>query len=703
MHKISFPAKKIAFRSRGKRCQRDWTDHGCLFRKEGLYTTLWKNIRLYHYTFCNFAAVIPKALQHVSDSIKHECGIGLIRLLKPLDYYQEKYGSALWGLNKMYLLMEKQRNRGQDGAGLVNVKLNAKPGNRYMFRKRNNDSSPWTSLFKEVDHELAEFSKAYPEDHREAEFLKQGFPYAGEVLMGHLRYGTHGTYSLSHCHPVIRNSEYMNRSLALAGNFNLTNVDYIFQKLVELGQHPRYQTDTETILERVGHFLDIANEHLYERFKKQGFSRNEIAQLISEELNISKIMKNVAKIWDGGYVIGGIVGNGDAFIARDPNGIRPCYYFHNDEFLVAASERVAITTVFNLHPSEIKELEPGHVLSVKGQSGAIKLKPFSKPGKKLSCSFERIYFSRGNDVDIYRERKNLGKYVTPKVLEAIEDDISNTVFGYIPNTAESSFWGMIKELEQHLNNQKIEWIKELGPKIKEKDLSRIVNMRPRVEKVILKDVKMRTFIADDSSRDDLVAHVYDITRGIVRNYQDNLVCIDDSIVRGTTLKRSILHILERLKPKKIVIVSSAPQIRYPDCYGIDMSQIDKLIAFQAAIQLLKDTGQEEIMHRVYRKIIGMKAENSMSERNMVKEIYAPFTEDEVSAKITEILRPDDFEANLEIVYQPLENLAKAIPDHLGDWYFSGDYPTPGGNQVVNQAYLNFYEGKSVRAYQAEPV
>jgi amidophosphoribosyltransferase len=639
----------------------------------------------------------------VSDQIKHECGIGLIRLLKPLDYYQEKYGSALWGLNKMYLLMEKQRNRGQDGAGLVNVKLNAKPGRRYMFRKRNNQASPWTSLFKEIDEDLAEFCKTHPEDCRESGFLKQEFPYAGEVLLGHLRYGTHGTYSLSHCHPVIRNSEYLNRSLALAGNFNLTNVDYIFQKLVELGQHPRYQTDTETILERIGHFVEVANEHLYVKFKKQGFSRNEIAQLISEELNITKVMKNVAKIWDGGYVIGGIVGNGDAFVARDPNGIRPCFYYHDDEFLVAASERVAISTVFNLHPSQIKELDPGHVLSVKGRSGVVKLKAFLKPGKKLSCSFERIYFSRGNDVDIYRERKNLGKFITPKVLEAIDHDIDNTVFGYIPNTAESSFWGMIKEIEQKLNDQKIEWIKELGSKVKEKDLTRIINMRPRVEKVILKDVKMRTFIADDSSRDDLVAHVYDITRGVVRTKQDNLVVIDDSIVRGTTLKRSILHILERLKPKKIVVVSSAPQIRYPDCYGIDMSQIGKLIAFQAAIQLLKDTGQEEVIHRVYRKIVSMKSENSMHERNVVKDIFAPFTEDEISAKITEIVRPQEFSCGLEIIYQPLSNLPKAIPDHLGDWYFSGDYPTPGGNRVVNQAYLNYYEGKNVRAYQAEIV
>ncbi|MEL7339013.1 MAG: amidophosphoribosyltransferase, partial [Bacteroidota bacterium] len=410
-----------------------------------------------------------------------------------------------------------------------------------------------------------------------------------------------------------------------------------------------------------------------------------------------------AKIWDGGYVIGGIIGNGDAFVARDPNGIRPCFYFHNDEFLVAASERAAITTIFDLHPSQVQELEPGHVLSVKGRSGTIKNKAFAKPGKKLSCSFERIYFSRGNDVDIYKERKNLGKVVTPMVLEAIDHDLDNTVFGYIPNTAESSFWGMVKEVENCLNNQKVEFIKALGPKAKDKDITRIMNMRMRVEKVILKDVKMRTFITDDSSRDDLVAHVYDITRGIVRNNQDNLVLIDDSIVRGTTLKRSILHMLAKLKPKKVVIVSSAPQIRYPDCYGIDMSQIGKLVAFQAAIQLHKERGTEDEIHRIYRKILSMKSENSMHERNVVKELYAPFSEIEISAQIMEIVKPKDFEPELEIVYQPLENLAKAIPDHLGDWYFSGDYPTPGGNRVVNQAFLNYYEGKTVRAYQEATV
>ncbi|WNJ16689.1 amidophosphoribosyltransferase [Pontibacter sp. G13] len=635
----------------------------------------------------------------MSELIKHECGIGLIRLLKPLEYYQEKYGSALWGLNKMYLLMEKQRNRGQDGAGLAVVKMNTKPGRPYMNRIRDNQTNPWTNIFKQVDGELEAFQQNYPETFSEAEELKLNFRFAGEAMLGHLRYGTHGSYGIENCHPVVRNSEYVNRSLALAGNFNLTNVGYLFQKLVELGQHPKYMTDTETVLERIGHFLDVANEHLYDKFKKSGYTRNEITKLISSEMNLVKVLKNAAKPWDGGYVIGGIVGNGDAFVVRDPNGIRPCYYYHNDEFVVAASERSTISTVFNLRPFDIQELAPGHIMSIKAQSNQIKIKPFTKPDKKLSCSFERIYFSRGTDVKIYKERKQLGREVVPQVLKSIDYDLDNTVFGYIPNTAETAFWGMVKEVEQYLNDQKVEWIKDLGKNANPEEISRIINIRPRVEKVIIKDVKMRTFIADDSSRDDMVAHVYDVTRGIIRNEQDNLVLIDDSIVRGTTLKKSILQIIARLRPKKIVIVSSAPQIRYPDCYGIDMSQIEKLVAFQAAIELLKERGQEKVIDKVYRKIMAMKAEDTLHERNVVQDIYAPFTEEEISQKITEIVCPKDFPIETEIVYLPLEKLSKAIPDHLGDWYFSGNYPTPGGNRIVNQAYLNFYEGKSERAYQ----
>ena len=637
----------------------------------------------------------------MSDQIKHECGIGLIRLLKPLEYYQEKYGSALWGLNKMYLLMEKQRNRGQDGAGLGVVKLNARPGHPYLHRLRDNKPNPWTNIFKQVDALQARLKEQHPTQWQEAEWVKQHFDYAGEVMLGHLRYGTHGDYGIEACHPVVRTNEYQNRSLALAGNFNLTNVDYLFQKLVELGQHPRYLTDTETVLERIGHFLDVANEHLYGKFKKEGYTRAEIVSLISEDLNLTKVMKNAAKVWDGGYVIGGIVGNGDAFVVRDPNGIRPCYYYHNDEYLVAASERSTISTIFSLDPYEIQELDPGHILSVKGRSGQIKLKPFTKAGPKLSCSFERIYFSRGSDVDIYRERKELGRQVVPKVLESIDHDLEHTVFSYIPNTAESSFFGMMQELETYLNEHKVQQLAKMGPNPDPDALRHLINMRPRADKAILKDVKMRTFITDDSSRDDLVAHVYDITTGIIQPEVDHLVCIDDSIVRGTTLRRSILTMLARLHPKKIVIVSSAPQIRYPDCYGIDMSQIDRLVAFQAAIALLRERGMEDVIDKSYRKIKAMQAERTMDERNVVQDIYAPFSEDDISAKITEIIKPEHFHCHLDIVYQPLENLACAIPDHLGDWYFSGNYPTPGGNRVVNQAFLNFYEGKSARAYQME--
>ncbi len=635
----------------------------------------------------------------MSDLIKHECGIGLIRLFKPLEYYQETYGTALWGLRKMYLLMEKQRNRGQDGAGLGVVKLNVKPGRPYIERIRDNETNPWTNIFKRIDQRMQVYQDRYPTNHNEAEVLKQFFPYAGEVMLGHLRYGTHGSYGLEACHPVRRDSEYMNRSLILAGNFNLTNVDYLFQKLVELGHHPRYMTDTETVLERIGHFLDNHTDQLGSKFRKEGYTPAEVTRLIAEDLSPVKIMRNAANAWDGGYVIGGALGNGDSFVVRDPNGIRPCYYYANDEIFVAASERAAISTIFNLVPEEIQELDPGHMVSIKGGSTKIKVKPFTEQGEKLSCSFERIYFSRGSDRDIYQERKDLGKYVVPKVLESIDYDLPNTVFGFIPNTAESSFMGMMQEVEAYLSVEKVDRIKALGPNPDPAEIQSILNMHPRAEKVILKDVKMRTFIADDNSRDDLVSHVYDITAGVIRPGIDQLVAIDDSIVRGTTLKKSIIHMLARLKPKKIVIVSAAPQIRYPDCYGIDMSRIDRLVAFIAAVGLLRERGMEDTLDRVYQKILAMKGEGTMHERNVVSEIYAPFTEDEISAKITEIVRPEDLDCDIEIIYQPLENLVKAIPNHRGDWYFSGNYPTPGGNKIVNQAFLNFYEGKSVRAYQ----
>jgi len=637
----------------------------------------------------------------VSDLIKHECGVGLIRLLQPLDYYQEKYDSALWGLNKMYLLMEKQRNRGQDGAGLACIKTNMRPGKPYHDRTRSIETSPWTDVYRRIVKGLEKLPTEDPLLKKDARFLKQHFPYAGEIYLGHLRYGTHGTNSVNACHPVIRTNNYINRCLVLAGNFNLTNVHQLFQKLVELGQHPRHLTDTETMLERIGHFLDRENENLERKFKQDGYTDNEVTQLIADELDIHSIMRHSARIWDGGYVVGGIIGNGDSFVARDPHGIRPCYYYQNDEVVVAASERAAISTVFDLDPSEIPELPPGHVLVIKEAHKKVSLKPFIEQAPYQSCSFERIYFSRGSDAEIYQERKALGKYIFPKVLESIGSDLTDTVFSFIPNTAETSFLGMMEAAEDHLNEKKVELIQALGKNPSKEQLQAILNIHPRAEKIVHKDVKMRTFIADDSSRDDLVAHVYDVTRGIIREGIDTLVCLDDSIVRGTTLKKSILKILSRLGPRKIVVVSSAPQIRYPDCYGIDMSKIQNLIAFQAAIALLEERGMSQVIQEVYKEILAMKQEGSLHTKNVVKEIYAPFTEDELSGKIREIIVPEDLHPDLEIIFQPLENLHKAIPAHKGDWYFSGNYPTLGGNRIVNQAFLNYYEGKNERAYQVD--
>jgi amidophosphoribosyltransferase len=636
----------------------------------------------------------------VSELIKHECGIGLIRLFHPLEYYQKKYGTALWGYNKMYLLMEKQRNRGQDGAGFACVKLDTPPGSPFMTRTRNNTQpSPWTNIFKGLDQDLKKLKDNWGEGEMTASYLKQNFAYAGEVLLGHLRYGTHGKNDINACHPVSRTSNYKNRNLLMAGNFNLTNVDHLFKKLVELGQHPRHLTDTETVLERVAHFLDHQTEKVFKRLKKDGYSRREIADLLSEELDILKIFKASAKAWDGGFVMSGVIGNGDSFIARDPNGIRPCYYYYNDEFMVAASERAAISVVFGIDPGEILELDPGHILHMKGHKSEVKVDRYCEPQPRLSCSFERIYFSRGSDIKIYHERKRLGQLIVPPVLDKVDQELEDTVFSFIPNTAETAFWGMMEGLESHLNEKKIEQITALGKKPDPEKLRKILSVRPRMEKSVSKDVKMRTFIADDSSRDDMVAHVYDITQGIVHAGKDNLVVIDDSIVRGTTLRTSILHMLARLKPKRIVVVSSAPQIRYPDCYGIDMAKIGKLIAFKAAIALLKERGQAHIIDEVYNKIQELKADGKLTQENVVKKIYDPFTPEEISAKIAELLLPEEFAPEFHIVYQTLENLHAAIPKHRGDWYFSGNYPTPGGNKVVNIAFLNYYEGRNERAYQ----
>ena len=594
--------------------------------------------------------------------------------------------------------MEKQHNRGQDGAGLASIKLTAPPGKPSMARVRNNKNAPWSTLFREtIEKEINEVQKEFPYDPNDPKILYENFRFAGELLMGHLRYATHGEDDINYCHPVVRSNNWKSRSLMMAGNFNLTNVDYLFNYLVELGQHPRFVSDTETVLERVGHFLDEENERLFRIYKDQGFDNQQISGLIAQDLDIRRILQRAATKWDGGYVMGGLIGHGDGFIARDPNGIRPGYYYKHEDYLVAASERVAIATTFNVAYEDIQEIKPGHVLIVKA-NGEIMEKAFTEPQEKKSCTFERIYFSRGNDPAIYQERLELGRLLVPSILESINNDLDNTVFSYIPNTAEMAFWGMIKGVETHMNESKIEQIRALNGSATDDDLNRILNARPRVEKVVLKDIKLRTFITDDSHRDDLVAHVYDITQGSINPGKDTLVCIDDSIVRGTTLKKSIVRILQRLNPKKIVILSSAPQIRYPDCYGIDMSQLGRFVAFQAAIQLLKDRGMERIIQQVYRQCKAWKEHDMLESRNLVKEIYKPFSEEEVSRKIAEILTPPELECKLEIVYQPLSNLRKAIPNHHGDWYFSGDFPTPGGNRVVNQAFINYVEGSDARAY-----
>ena len=594
--------------------------------------------------------------------------------------------------------MEKQHNRGQDGAGLACIKIDATPGQSCMARERNNQNSPWSTLYREsIEKEIDELQRKFPDTYQDPKVLYKHFRFAGELLMGHLRYGTHGENDIDACHPVVRSNNWKSRSLMMAGNFNLTNVGYLFNYLVELGQHPRYVSDTETVLERVGHFLDGENERIFRKYKDQGYENHEISPLIARDLDVRRIMQRAATKWDGGYAMGGLIGHGDGFLARDPGGIRPAYYYQHEDFVVAASERVAIATTFNVAYDDIKEVEPGHVLIIKA-NGEVSVKAFTEPSKKTSCSFERIYFSRGNDPAIYRERLELGRLLVPSILEAVNKDLENTVFSYIPNTAEIAFWGMIKGVETYMNQDKIDQIRALNGKATDADLDRVLNARPRVEKVILKDIKLRTFITDDSHRDDLVAHVYDVTQGTIRAGVDTLVCIDDSIVRGTTLKKSIVRILQRLSPKKIVIVSSAPQIRYPDCYGIDMSQLGRFVAFQAAIQLLKDRGMERIIQQVYRQCKAWKEHDMLESKNLVKEIYKPFTEEEVSRKIGEILTPPELQCKLEVVYQPLSNLAKAIPNHLGDWYFSGDFPTPGGNRVVNQAFINYVEGSDSRAY-----
>jgi len=632
----------------------------------------------------------------MSDAIKHECGISLIRLLKPLEYYQEKYGTAFYGINKMYLMMEKQHNRGQDGAGFASIKLDMNPGERYMSRIRSIESQPIQDIFDRINQRINTSLKESPDEATDVAWMKKNLPYIGEVLMGHVRYGTFGKNSIESVHPFLRQNNWMHRNLIVAGNFNMTNVRELFDNLVQLGQHPKEMADTITVMEKIGHFLDDAVAKLYKQIKKEGYSKIEASPMIAERLKVAKILRKSSKNWDGGYAMAGMLGHGDAFVLRDPSGIRPAYYYSDEEVVVVASERPAIQTVFNTSYEDVKELPPGHAIIIK-KDGSASIDQIQEPRERKACSFERIYFSRGNDKEIYEERKALGRLLFPQILNAIDNDIRRTVFSYIPNTAETSFLGMIREAQSYLNEKKEEQILALGPDISREALNEILDVRPRIEKVAIKDAKLRTFITQDSSRDDLVAHVYDITYGSVEK-GDYLAIIDDSIVRGTTLKKSILRILDRLHPEKIIVISSAPQIRYPDCYGIDMAKLEDFIAFRAALALHKDRGTEHLIEEIYEKC---RAQTEMPDTevvNYVKEFYAPFTAAEISLKIAEILSPPDIQAEVEIIYQTIENLHKACPKNLGDWYFTGNYPTPGGNRVVNRAFMNFYEGKNQRAY-----
>jgi amidophosphoribosyltransferase len=630
----------------------------------------------------------------MTDGIKHECGIALVRLLKPLEYYQLKYGTWKYGIQKLYLLMEKQHNRGQDGAGIASVKFNVKPGTQFIHRERSLKQAAIDDVFKTVRKQM---EKSDPELVNDPIWAKENIPFAAELLLGHLRYGTYGKNDIESVHPVMRVNNWKTRNLLLAGNFNLTNVDELFQILIDLGQHPRDYSDTVTMLENIGHFLDREIQRDFDYYKKTGHENVEISELISENLHVENILRESSKKWDGGYVIAGLLGHGDAFVLRDPWGIRPAFYYMDEELVVVTSERPAIQTALNVEASDIRELDPGSVLVIK-KSGKTDVVNIRGPYEKRSCSFERIYFSRGSDQDIYRERNKLGELLTPQIIEAVDNDLENTVFSYIPNTAESAFYGMVRGVELVMKGEKKRKILELGKNISEKDLDSIIYSRPRVEKVALKDVKLRTFITQDSRRDDLVGHVYDVTYGTVNPYVDNLVIIDDSIVRGTTLKYSIIRILDRLKPKRIVIVSSSPQIRYPDCYGIDMAKLSDFIAFRAAIALLKESGNENIINEVYRK--ARAAENLPREEiiNHVKEIYKPFTNVAISDKIAQMLKTGSIRAEIKIVYQTIENLHIACPGHTGDWYFTGNYPTPGGNRVANRSFINFIEGRNVRAY-----
>ena len=632
----------------------------------------------------------------MSDAIKHECGIALLRLKKPLEFYKEKYGSAFYGIQKMYLLMEKQHNRGQDGAGFASIKFDVEPGERYISRVRSNKSQPIQDIFAQINERINEELTLHPEYNDNVKLQKDNIPYIGELFLGHVRYGTFGKNSIESVHPFLRQNNWMHRNLIVAGNFNMTNVTELFNSLVELGQHPKEMADTVTVMEKIGHFLDDEVTDLYQECKNNGLSKRDASPVIAEKLNLVRVLKRASRGWDGGYAMAGLLGHGDSFVLRDPAGIRPTYFYEDDEVVVVASERPVIQTVFNVSFEKIQELKPGNALIIK-KNGTVSEEEINTPTEKKACSFERIYFSRGSDAEIYQERKKLGKLILPAVLHAIESDTDNTVFSYIPNTAETSFYGMIEAANDFLNQRKNKFILDNRKTLTKEKLEEILSVKIRTEKIAIKDAKLRTFITDDANRDDLVAHVYDVTYGVIQP-SDNLVIIDDSIVRGTTLKKSILRMMDRLNPKRIVVVSSAPQIRYPDCYGIDMSTLEGFIAFQAAIELLKERKMTNIIDDVYKKCKSQENLKDTEVINFVKEIYNPFTDTEISNKIAEMLHPDDIKAEVKIIFQTVDDLHLACPKNLGDWYFTGNYPTSGGNRVVNKAFINFYEGKNTRSY-----
>ncbi len=629
----------------------------------------------------------------MSDPIKHECGIALIRLRKPYQYYIDKYGTALYGVNKLYQMLEKQSNRGQDGAGVAVVKIGVPPGIRYISRYRSIDNQPAAKIFKKINKKFSKSLKGHKDRIYDGQWLKENVAFTGELLLGHLRYGTHGANSIESCHPFLRQSNWRSRNLVVAGNFNMTNVDELFDKLISLGQHPKEKVDTVTVMEKIGHFLDEENQRIFDLYKDQ-YTNEEMSHVIEEKMDIPRVLRRSCRDFDGGYTMAGLIGHGACFVARDPSGIRPAYYYSDDEVVVVASERVAIKSTFNISYDSIREIQPGHALIVH-KNGDFAEYPYINPLEKRSCSFERIYFSRGSDPAIYKERKELGRLLVPQVLQSIDFDLENTVFSYVPNTAETAFLGMVEGMEDWLVEQRQQAIADNLPK---EELNKLMTLRPRIEKMVIKDAKLRTFITDDAQRDDMVSAGYDTTYDIIKRGVDTLVLMDDSIVRGTTLEKSILRILDRLGPKKIVVVSSAPQIRYPDCYGIDMSRMKEFVAFRAALALLEDRNQSEKLYNVLEECKSAFWNDRASEDNFVKTVYESFTDEEISQKIAEIIRPHNLYAKVEVIFQTVDNLHKACPNHIGDWYFTGNYPTAGGNKVVNKAFMNYMTGVSVRAY-----